>query len=359
MTGCRPEKPIEVHQYEKPPQLMLVGITLRDNVMWTIKLVDDRQKVLAVREPVLEFAKSFDFESNSQPPKWTVPQDWKQLDETNQFRVATFQIPVPGDDQPVELIVSKLVLPNQNQAFGDMIVDNINRWRMEMKLDRIVNLTINRQGEIEPLSAASQVVPFMEKIDVDGQPMYIDQIEGFHEKKPPPMMSSSRLEASHGDIARVMSKSDSTQKNNDPESSPIPFKYVKPETWTPVPGNSVSPLKFKIGSGPDEAIVSVSVFPESADGVTWASTVAMWEGQLKRPKSDEKELQKMTRELSAGDLQVEWISLDGAGDQKQALLGAMFEKNGKWFVKMLGHPKTVQTEQKNFESFIRSIQFEE
>jgi len=67
--------------------------------------------------------------------KFTLPSGWVAEPSDKPFRVATFFTASPSDNARAELIVSKL----PGNRFGQMI-DNVNRWRREVKLAAISDL---------------------------------------------------------------------------------------------------------------------------------------------------------------------------------------------------------------------------
>ena len=120
---------------------------------------------------------------------------------------------------------------------------------------------------------------------------------------------------------------------------------------------SVSVLKFSVGKGESPAQVSVSKF--SAPAVNWESTVTMWQGQFKVAKTTGEELKNITEDISSDSIRGNLVRITGKEDKKgQSLLGVMIEHaTGKWFFKLQGPDSTIDAERKNFESFVKSIQF--
>lgn len=340
---------------------MLVGITVRGSSMWTIKLVNKREKILAAEQDVYQFAKSFDFSADPRNPKWTIPDNWKDAGISNSIRRATFEIQDQDEQSSAtQVLVSEFGMNLQQSSLPDSIVANINRWRKEMNAEEIINYTLDEKGNPIERSAATLVVPFMKKIEVAGQTMYFDKIEGTHQKKSgsgAPFMDAMMGRGGHSDMAKAFSKPGNSGSPND-SSSNLPFEFTKPDDWKQIPGSQVSPLKFSVGDDEPPTSIAVSQFPASADSVNWQSTVSMWQGQLKLEKTEGEELTKITQQVPAGDLTGNMVYLVGQNEKKDtALLGVMIESGDKWFVKLQGSAKSVEAQKENFEAFVKSIQF--
>ena len=95
----------------------------------------------------------------------------------------------------------------------------------------------------------------------------------------------------------------------------------------------------------------------------------MWQGQLKVERTEEKELDKVTQKIPVGEFDGKLIKIAGQKEQDGvALVGVMLESTSsekiadkdkaKWFIKMQGPQKTVDSERANFEAFVKSIRFE-
>ncbi|MEC9093976.1 MAG: hypothetical protein VX438_14805 [Planctomycetota bacterium] len=354
-ASCRPEKSIEVSIHQKPKDVMMVGITVRGETTWTIKLVNERQKVMDAETDVYDFASSFDFSKDPSDPQWAIPSTWKKLELQRQFRHATFEIQDDQDESKrSQVIVSKLSMGKRPTSSEESIVENINRWRKQMDVDPVINYSVQTNGKEIQVSSVDLVIPFMKQVQVDGQVMYFEKIEGTKPKAPSaaPFMSQMSELGMHGDLAKIMS---SSKPDNQPEVN-LPFDYTVPETWTQAKPSSISVLKFNVGTEDPPTQVSVSTF--SAPAVNWESTVTMWQGQLKVPKTQGEDLSKITQRISNDQVEGKFILISGDKEKKgTSLLGAMIENNGKWFFKMQGSTETVNKEQANFEAFVKSIKF--
>lgn len=366
LSGCRPEKPIEVSTYEKPDDLMLVGISVRGQSAWTIKLVGKRADVLKLEEPVIQFAQSFDFSEDPENPDWQVPSGWTKLDIKRLGRKATFSIPTSKVDATLELVVSQLGIPRDsllNQASTDeYIADNINRWRKQMGLQPVIHYTVNNNNREVGLRVADLMLPLMKQVDVDGRVMYFEKIEGQKpESAGPPMMAGMSgkmpgMNMPHGSGSGAQTQSG--KKSAEPPSIPdLPFDFTAPESWRLLEPNSVAILRYGAGPESNQGVISVSKFPASA--VTWNQTVAMWQGQLKLKKSNDDEVAKMTESIDIESGQAKLAKLiGGEASQGQSITGVMLKAgDDHWFVKLQGKSEIVEQEMMNFESFVKSIKF--
>lgn len=383
-AGCRPEKPIEVQTFPKPPDLMLVGITVRGDSIWSIKLVNDREKILAAEDTVYQFAQSMDFSTDPANPSWTVPDNWKDLEIQNAFRKATFEIDdAKAATDRTQVVISEIRMGQRDSSVRDTIVANINRWRKEMNAEEVINYTVNSEGRAIEKSAASLVVPFMKKVDVSGQPMYFDKIPGVFQKKSRPApfmqgMDGSGLSTGLTDPAKssppppagenqpAENGTAGTSTPGEPEAAitDLPFEFEKPDDWQLVGSNSVVIARFLVGEGAEQAEVKVSRFAGSIESVNWSSTVTMWQQQFQVPVTPAEELPSVTDSLPVGEVTAQVIELSGQQDKSgTALLGAMIvdstsEEKDKWFVKLQGPESTVKAQKSQFESFVKSIRFQ-
>src|SRR5205085_16268 len=97
---------------------------------WFFKLTGDVRAVQPQHEAFLEFVQSIKFSPAPDfKPSWTLPAGWKEL-PGREMRFATIQI--AADDKPLELSV--IPLPNTGKDTQKYVLDNVNRWRQQLRL---------------------------------------------------------------------------------------------------------------------------------------------------------------------------------------------------------------------------------
>jgi len=99
---------------------------------WFFKLTGDKTAVEPQHEAFLEFIGSIKFAAADGKPSWKLPAGWKEL-PGNQMRFATIQIAAEG--KPLDLSV--IPLPTTGGETQKYVLDNVNRWRGQLKLEPI------------------------------------------------------------------------------------------------------------------------------------------------------------------------------------------------------------------------------
>lgn len=377
LAGCRPEKPIEVSYHDKPEYMMLAGILINGNEAWTIKATGKREAVVAAEEEIHEFAKTFDFSVGPNEAEWDAPESWKDTGESSSIRKATYEINSDSETEKVTLFVSFFASGRGGDP-QEFIAENVNRWRGQMGVAKVLHYTIRNDREI-PLPSAELIVPFMTKIPVGSNVMYFQRIEGIklpsgappfagkmgggmgmgsaHPSIPTTSGSEKKTADSETKSSASEKKSESSGQSNSPPK--LPFKYDAPKDWKETSPGTVARLKFSYSDEDPDSVVSISFFPP-INSVNWESTVAMWQGQLSTAKTSADELAKMTKSVPVDAIEVKQIELTGQEKKAgQSLVGAMISRpNGNWFVKLTGKTEAVKEQQSNFDSFIKSIKFD-
>lgn len=363
IVGCRPEKPIEVSYHEKPEYMMLAGILLNENAAWTIKATGSREAVSAAEDEIHDFAQAFDFSNGPTDAKWEAPKSWTDTGESSSIRKATYEINPDSPEEKVTLFVSFFASGRGSDPL-EFIAENVNRWRDQMGVAKVLHYTMRNDRET-PLPSAELIVPYMTKIPVGANVMYFQRIEGVRLPSGAPPFAG-KMGAAMGmsptppkPAAQPDSGTGTTDTSKNSPSSKLPFDFSVPDGWTESPAGTFAKLKFKVSETDPAAEVSISFFPPN-NSVNWGSTVSMWQGQLNTPKTTDEELEKMTKSIPAENFEVKKIELTGQEKKAgQSLIGAMISRsNGKWFFKLTGKTETVNDQQSNFDSFVNSIKFD-
>ncbi|HMC10586.1 MAG TPA: hypothetical protein VKH44_04825, partial [Pirellulaceae bacterium] len=116
---------------------------------WFFKLTGALPAVQPQHEAFLEFIQTIKFSAAPDAkPSWTLPAGWKEL-PGREMRFATIQI--AADGSPIELSV--IPLPNTSRDTQKYVLDNVNRWRQQLRLQPI---------------AASELTSTTKTLKVDG-----------------------------------------------------------------------------------------------------------------------------------------------------------------------------------------------
>jgi hypothetical protein len=98
---------------------------------WFFKLTGPIDAVGAQETAFKEFLSGIKFADDK--PHWTVPEGWQEKPASG-LRYATLVIPAEGSP-PLELTV--MALPNSGENPVGYILDNVNRWRGQLRLPPI------------------------------------------------------------------------------------------------------------------------------------------------------------------------------------------------------------------------------
>ena len=323
MNDVGPASDVATGEQASEPGTMLGAILPRGEDVWFFKLLGPKEAVVSQAVPFLQLVKSLKFQQGR--PAWSLPDGWSEQ-PGNQFRFATFVI----ENAEVPLEVTVTTLPMAGQDLPGYLLSNINRWRGQLQL--------------EPLPP-DQLDKRTIKVDVDGEPAWLVNIDGTYAGDP--MRSPSGRPA-------APSKGPSTETAAIPPTK-LPFTFELPTGWSQKGPGPMRMAEFTIADGDKKAVTSVS----SAGGELLAN-VNRWRGQVKLEPVSRDELEKSLQKLSAGDIQGDYVQLFGKNEsgKPEAILGFVVNTVGRqWFIKLQGDADLVKRETERFETFVKSMQF--
>ncbi len=136
----------------------------------------------------------------------------------------------------------------------------------------------------------------------------------------------------------------------------VKITYSAPASWQEKPPSSMRTASFEIKSGQQAA--DVSVVSLAGDGGGLLSNTNRWREQLELAPTDQAGLKNTVKDIKvdgySGYLMALYTALEGNG-----MLVALIEQDERtWFIKMIGPSKLIQTQEKDFESFVDSIRFQ-
>lgn len=137
------------------------------------------------------------------------------------------------------------------------------------------------------------------------------------------------------------------------EATPQPsISWTTPKTWTQLPAQEMRFASFQVS--PEHSDVVLTVIPLGSSPVI--ANLNRWEGQLGLPPTPEAEMSKKISRVKTEDGSE--ASMIDLSNDKQRMLAAMIPHDGQtWFFKLLGPFDVVGAEKQNFDSFIKSILF--
>jgi hypothetical protein len=133
----------------EPTDRMLGAIVPRGTQGWFFKLTGPKDAVAAQADTFAALVKSVRFSADGKP-KWTLPPDWEER-PGGDIRYATLVI--PGDDKPLE--VSVTVLPNPGNDEQGYVLLNVNRWRGQLGMAPIAKEQLTGESTSIPLEGAT------------------------------------------------------------------------------------------------------------------------------------------------------------------------------------------------------------
>ena len=339
LSGCGEPEPITRYQVPKekrivapprghgavgPMRRMVAAIVLHSPKAWFFKITGPDA---AVSQPerlqsFLKFIDSVKFvgEGEAAVPEWTLPEGWRR-EPGSQFRYATIQI---GDDnQPLELAVSSLPLPEGDPA--PYILKNINRWRGQLRL--------------EPLDQ-------------------IDPTAGVIQRKLPNRDPVTFVNIATGPASDVAGHPPTGQEQPPDNGQAAPLTYETPEGWKPGRTGGLRKAAFEISADGRKAEMTVIDLAPGAAGLL--PNINRWRLQIQLGKMTQAQLDKQIQKIKVDGHPGHYIYLVGPEEAKprSAMLGVIVVAGGRaWFLKLTGDAKLVEREKKRFEQFARSLRF--
>lgn len=342
--GCSGHDPIRTYEVAKsaagPNDRMLAAILPRGEQAWFFKLTGPTGPVGDVSEPFREFIHSVRFENDE--PVWELADGW-QVAPGNAMRFATIEITTEGD--PLEMSVT--TLPLRADDLTAYVLANVNRWRGQLGLAPV---------------AAAELSEATEGVEIDGNPAWLVNMEG--------RMSGGGMSgggmgappfAGGGSMPRPPAAGPAGPSSRATTGrSPPALAFAVPEGWEESATDS-SRGGFSI---PREAVftvrdgdqqVEISVTRLGGDGGGVIPNVNRWRQQVGLAAADPSAAETELDELEFAGEPADYAVLIGPD---QAILGVIAQRDGSsWFVKLQGDAALAERQRQNFESFVRSIQF--
>ena len=305
------------------------------DMAWFFKLTGDAKAVAPQHEAFLDFVQSIKFSpAPDSKPSWTLPAGWKDL-PGREMRFATIQVAAEG--KPLELSV--IPLPNSTKDTQKLVLDNVNRWRQQLKLSAI---------------AASDLATTTKSLQVDGNEATLVSLVGMGSGQmggapfaPFAGGAGPQLPPDHPPLAPEKSATSSKATAN------VDVRYDAPSEWSPGKSNAFSLAAFHVANGDKHADITVSTA-----GGDWLANVNRWRGQLGLPPTDAAELAKSTRPIETLGTTGDYVVIEGdeKGGQRESILGVQAQAAGRtWFVKLKGDAQLAQREKSRFEPFVKSL----
>jgi hypothetical protein len=356
LAGCNPTEKVERYQVEKPdilaekyfpesaatraatstgPDRMLAAIVPHGSQFWFFKLAGPADAVAGQGKGFLRFMLSVHFAAGAEsPPEWTLPEGWTRQ-PGNQIRYATLEID-PGPP-PLEVSVTTLEKPPEEDAAAEAVLRNVNRWRGQMGLAPITKDHLAE--ETKPLKVGGEMGTFVNlkgKLGKGGMG--------------PPFAGGS-LPPGHPELPP-----DHPEKP--PADAPAELTFKTPDGWQPGKLNAMRKAAFVVTDGSEKIEITVVALPPFAGDLL--PNVNRWRGQVHLPETTADELTRQAKPISIDGVTGSYIELTGPPEPapQQAIFGAMAAAGDRvWFATLRGDAKLAEREKPKFESFLKSIKF--
>lgn len=309
---------------------MLAAILRQPEMTWFFKLTAPPEMAADLRESFGKFVASTEIQNGQ--PTWQIPDDWSEL-PGKPMRFTTYQV---GPGGP-ELSISQLPSPADETAGA---IANINRWRGQLGLS---DLDADQYSEALSGDNDNEILPEEEGEIVSittpaGKAILIDFVGEMASGSGPPFanMGTTRPEPS---VAAPTA-------SGDPAFSP-------PKSWKQGELSSMRRAAYLVGEG--ENVAEITVIPLSSQSGSLLDNVNRWRGQIMLSAWTEAELSTEKKNLIGQGFTADYVQLIG---EEESILGAIINREGRnWFIKLKGPKQIADQEMKNFEEFVKSIEF--
>lgn len=319
-----------------------------------------------------------DIPVNSGHITWKTPGTWKELEPTS-IRIGNFA--VQGQDgQKAEVAIFSF--PG---AVGTEL-ENVNRWRNELKLppidaDKIVSepVTVDSSpGKLYEIAGTdkSTVVVSLPRngstwfiklrgdkdVVADAEPVFRDFLKtvrfGASTGQPPADAALAAASAGpnpHGDLTgNVAAPAPATV-----EVATGELKMAVPSNWIEQDPGPMIFKRYAVQNGQGPAVVTVSTFPGDVGG-TFAN-VNRWRTQMSLPPIAQDQLADVTKAVATAGgkgTMVDFTGTDSRNGQPGRLIAVEVPHgDGTWFYKLSGGSAAVEKEKEIFLKFVKSVRY--
>jgi hypothetical protein len=306
--------------------------------------------------------------ADSAPVRWATPASWEELAPTS-MRVGNFL--VKKGDHKAE--VSIIPFPG---SVGTEL-DNVNRWRGEIKLEPIAanelsSATVpigSAEGKFYEFAGA-EMATLAAVLQKDGTSWFFKMRgdkELVLESKATflDFLKSIRFEASAAAAEKpvVVPKPISTNAKKAPPSAPADSdepQWNIPSNWKETPAGMMVLKSFSVSDDAGhEAKISISAFPGDVGGTL--ANVNRWRTQLSLEPITQQDLPKETTSIDVLGGKATLVDVKGTDSKtgKPARLAAAMVRHGEksWFYKLMGDEQVVGREKEAFLKFVETVRY--
>ena len=322
LPGCRRA---EIRQYtveRLKTDRTLAALVPDKTTAWYFKLTGPAERVADREQDFRTLVQSIQLVDNA-PPQWNLPNDWIQQPGEG-MRYATLQYSKDGN--PLELTV--IPLPIGDLPFDEYLLQNINRWRKELKLKPLALAEIQAGSEtMELANTTATLVNLLGSRDKRQRPPFMDN---------PPPAPGGDMEKSNGGVT-----------------------FTAPENWEPSTLSQLRKAAFRVQD--DNQQVEITIIDLAAQAGSLLPNINRWRGQVGLAEVDQQQMERQLKEMAVGDVQGSFVTLQApeGAEKQQTILGVIAVRGARsWFIKLSGDTELAKQETENFLQFVSSIRFD-
>ena len=312
-----------------------------------------------------------DIPVSSAPVRWTTPAAWQELAPTS-IRLGNFVVPGKGGGK-AEVGIFSFPGPVGTE------LDNVNRWRGELKLppvdagkitsepvtiDSLKGLLYDISGPSSrtvvaslPRHGATWFFKMRGDKDTvaDAKPVFLDFLQSVHfnaagSEAPPASIFDGTMASPHGNLAAAA-------PTESPADEP---KWTPPANWTEKkPGHMIFKSYSAANAQGKTASVNISFFPGDVGGVF--ANVNRWRAQIGLPPVGQDKVDSVTQPLDTAEGRATLVDFTGTDSRtgQAARLVAVMVPHGDntWFYKLSGESPVVEDEKAGFVKFVQTVRY--
>jgi hypothetical protein len=321
LPGCSSDK-IRRYTVERLKTDRTLAVLVPDGkTAWYFKLTGPAIRVANREQDFRSLVGSIQLVSNA-PPEWTLPADWEQQPGEG-MRYATLQY--SKDGSPLELSV--IPLPIGDVPIDQYVLQNVNRWRNELKLKPIGAADLASQTEaVQVGDTTATMVNLLGSRDNSRRPPFMNT---------PPVPPAGGTARSSGEV-----------------------NYSAPDGWQESTLSQLRKAAYIVQEGGRQ--VEITIIPLSAQAGSLLPNINRWRGQVGLAEVDQQQMESELEKVTVGDVEGVYVRLQApeGAEKQQTILGVIAVRGARsWFVKLNGDSQLADRETENFKQFVSSIQF--
>jgi len=360
LTGCRQAeidsyrvpKPDQVYadNHEEGPDGMLAAMIPRDaaHQAWFFKVSGLKGPVAAQKTAFDTFLDSVRFDQKTGEPEWTLPEGWQQPGGTSSSGMRFATLVLGQDSDSLQLSVIRLPLPEDN--FDAYLLQNVNRWRKQLRLPDLTASQLASETRTETL--------------VDERVIVVNRMVGHLASSGPmtaPFAGGGSNRPAGAGLTTGPGARPTAAPGRAPQGGAPKLSFTNPASWQPgkleVSRGGITIRRqaaFELGQGDETGEVTVTAMPTSPRFLLL--NVNRWRQQVGLEAVDSDNLEDLFEPITLGKSAGRYLELVGPSD---TILGTIVQTDGRtWFFKLAAPNRLADRSRKDFKSFVSSSRFE-